>query len=272
VGAESTLLNWLAVDAGATRIRVAAIEAGASCQRLGTVWQADFSPERNRVDLAVEGLRIVAERHRWKPPYQVALAWAGAPNPDGTGIVHARFGPAIPDLVDRLSAAVPLAHAPRLQSDARAALQGSLEAAGCRSAYGLTSGTGLGEAWASAGLCWSREEFLSHFSPASAWQWHGKDGESWLRADAWQEASAWPQALAALRALVEERLRHARQRPEVVLLGGHFATWFTRGWIAPRSGVDWWNVPLAQMPDHCALGGVVRLEQLRLNQVHPRDL
>lgn len=272
MGVESTQLNWLAVDAGATRIRVAAIEAAASCQRLGTVWRADFPPEGNRVDVALEGLRVVAERHHWAPPYQVAIAWAGVANAEGSGIVRARFGPEIPDLVEQIAGGLPLAHTPRLQSDARAALQGSVEAIECKSAYGLTSGTGLGEAWCRDGLCWTRDEFLAHFPPAAEWHWRGKDAESWLRADSWRDARDWPDALEALRALVESRLQKMKNPPEAVLLGGHFATWFTRGWIAPRSGVDWWNVPLAQMPDHSALAGVVRLEQFRLNQVHPRDL
>lgn len=254
MGADSTELTscWFALDAGATNLRVAVLRQE---QILSPVWKQPFG-EADRVEHALRGIREMAVVHEVEPPYALAIAWAGAPNSDGTGIERARYGPPLPDLVQRLRTELPLSHDPRIHSDARAAVQGGVHDS--ISAYGLISGTGLGEAWISEGQCWTRDQFLSVFGPASQWMWEGLDGEAWLRASSWWDSPEPPRA--ALEHLVEHRLQRAPEAPQVLLFGGHFSEWSRRGWLPTHL----FGIPVRLLDDLSPLRGVVRLEKARL--------
>ena len=149
MGVESTELEpqyWLAIDAGATRIRVAPICFSGTARLCGPVAVENFDSSLgpSRVAQAASLIRSVAERAGWAPPFRLGLAWAGAPSTDGLGTVAARYGPAIPDLVERLGTLVPLQGRPCLHSDARAALEGAAVQFSFGSAYALISGSGPG--------------------------------------------------------------------------------------------------------------------------------
>lgn len=250
--------RWLAVDAGATRIRVAPVCVGSGPVLGGEVEQAEFSSPEGpaRVEQAAHLLQRVAHRQGWDSPYQVALAWAGAPTSDGHGIAYARYGPSIPDLVERLREYVPLAHAPCLQSDARAALEGAVLEFGLESAYALISGSGLGEAYYSRGQSWTREEFQDKLGRAADWMHEGRDGESWLRAEAWRDSPDGMPFREVLRALLAHRRKQIQ--PQAVLLDGHFSKWFERGWVPTM------DFPILAIPPHSALPGCVQMELRRL--------
>jgi len=261
MGTQSTDLNlqWLAVDAGATRIRVAPVLFSDSPSVAGGTQEALFETPSGpgRVEQAARLVRCVADQLGWRPPYRLALAWAGAPTPDQRGTQSARYGPAIPDLVQRLAGLLPLKHLPCLHSDARAALEGAALQYRFGSAYGLTSGSGLGEAYFENGATWSREKFQDRLGRASQWIYQGQDGESWLRADSWRDQPLEP-FQQALRCLVKERLKSVQ--PEVIALGGHFRQWFQQGWLDP----GWWSRPIIPLTTEHALLGSVHMERRRL--------
>ena len=266
MGVESTELepqSWLAIDAGATRIRVAPILFCGRARLAGPVQQAHFDSPHGpaRVALAAQMVRSVAAAAGWAAPFRVGLAWAGAPGPDGMGTVAARYGPAIPDLVVRLSALLPLSNAPCLHSDASAALEGAASVHQFASAYALISGSGLGEAYFENGSSWTRQHFQSRLGRACEFEYEGQDGESWLRAEAWRNQPPEP-ALAAMRALVQSRLE--KVQPEVVALGGHFREWFMRGWISAELSQSWWSRPTFYLEPELALLGCVQMEHRRL--------
>ena len=266
MGAESTELDpqpWLAIDAGATRIRVAPILFSGHARLVGPVMQAEFDSPLgpSRVELAAQMVLSVAAAAGWAAPYRLGLAWAGAPDAEAQGTVAARYGPAIPDLVERLSQLLPLDRVPCLHSDARAALEGGILGREFSSAYALISGSGLGEAYYEEGDSWSREQFQSRLGRACDWTYAGLDGESWLRAEAWRFASPEPH-VAALRALVESRLEIVQ--PEVIALGGRFREWFQRGWISSELACQWWSRPALCLEPELALLGCVQMEQKRL--------
>jgi hypothetical protein len=263
MGVESTELDpdrWLAVDAGATRIRVAPIVFSGQAQRIGPVQQSVFDSLQgaSRVALAARLVQSVAESAGWKAPYRLGIAWAGAPGPEGKGTVAARYGPAIPDLIDQLSALLPLGNAPSLHSDARAALEGAALMHGFSSAYALISGSGLGEAYLENGHSWSREQFQSRLGRACDWLFSGLDGETWLRAESWRHQPP-QQPVAALRALLDHRLEQVQ--PQVVALGGHFRDWFERGWISVELAQLWWSRPALYIEPELALLGCVQMER-----------
>lgn len=269
MGVESTELepqNWLAVDAGATRIRVAPILFSGRPRLAGPIASANFETTEapSRVEQAAALIGSVAEQAGWAGPFRLGLAWAGAPTPDGRGTRSARYGPAIPDLVERLAILLPLNHLPSLHSDARAALEGAAVEQTFASAYALISGSGLGEAYYSEGRSWTREEFQSRLGRAGDWQFQGQDGENWLRAEAWRHTEP---PLAALSALIEHRL--ARVQPQVLVFGGHFREWFERGWL--DLGQSWWGRPLLQLGPEAPLLGSVQMEQRRLTNAEARS-
>ena len=266
MGVESTKLEpqyWLAIDAGATRIRVAPICFSGTARLCGPVAVENFDSSQgpSRVAQAASLIRSVAERAGWAPPFRLGLAWAGAPSADGLGTVAARYGPAIPDLVARLSALVPLQGTPCLHSDARAALEGAAVQFSFDSAYALISGSGLGEAYYDQGRSWTREEFQVKLGRASTWEYKGKDGEAWLRAGAWRTERPRP-FQEALRALVSRRLEVVK--PEVLALGGHFGQWFERGWISAVEVQERWGLRLLRLEAEAALLGCVQLERRRI--------
>lgn len=260
MGTESTDLtsaHWIAVDAGATRIRVAPVQFMGMPRLLNGILKRDFRSDQGpeRVAQAMELIREVARQQDWNPPYCLALAWAGAPTPDGRGIEQARYGPAIPDLVERLTRGLPIANRPVLQSDARAALQGGVLRLRCRSAYALISGSGLGEAYYSEGLCWSRQQFRQRFGSAAEFVWQDRDAESWLRTADWSGLDhPDPKHLQVLEALVAHRC--SLEKPERILLGGHFLRWFEEGRIPPRLG----GIPVTYLEPDWALEGCCWLE------------
>lgn len=267
MGVESTKLEpqyWLAIDAGATRIRVAPICFSGTARLCGPVAVENFDSSLgpSRVAQAAQLIRSVAEKAGWTPPFRIGLAWAGAPSPDGLGTVAARYGPAIPDLVERLASLVPLDGTPCLHSDARAALEGAAVQFEFSSAYALISGSGLGEAYFEEGRSWTREELQNRIGRAANWEFKGKDAEAWLRAGAWRNER--PRAFQdALYALLEHRL--ATVRPEVLALGGHFSEWFERGWISAEEVQERWGMRLICLEAEAALLGCVQLERRRLN-------
>ena len=244
------MIPWLAIDAGGTRLRVARVGAERAAV-VGEVWSQPFPDQADRVEFALAALRAVA------PPgsFRLALAWAGAPTPDGEGIAWARYGPPLPDLVKRLHSALPLANRPQVMSDARAALQGACRMLEVTEAYGLTSGTGLGEAWCSGGKVWSREQFVERLGRAAELEFAGVDAETALRASAWHQN---PQGLSRARRVLAElvalRCRQVDPPPQAVLLGGHFPP----SWQAEPGAV-----PFMPMPQDCALVGAVVLESQR---------
>ena len=266
MGVESTELEpqfWLAIDAGATRIRVAPVCFSGRARLCGPVAVENFDSAQgpSRVAQAASLIRMVAERAGWTPPFRVGLAWAGAPSADGLGTVAARYGPAIPDLVERLGALVPLQGTPCLHSDARAALEGAAVLYDFSSAYALISGSGLGEAYFDNGRSWTREEFSLRLGRASTWEFRGKDGEAWLRAGAWRTER--PRIFQeALWALVSHRLEEVR--PEVLALGGHFGEWFERGWVTAEEVEERWGLRLLRLEAEAALLGCVQLERRRI--------
>lgn len=267
MGVESTKLEpqyWLAVDAGATRIRVAPVCVSGGMRLCGPVAVENFdsSSGPSRVAQAAQLIRSVAEAAGWTPPFRIGLAWAGAPSPDGLGTIAARYGPAIPDLVERLGTLVPLQDTPCLHSDARAALEGAAIQFEFSSAYALISGSGLGEAYYEQGRSWTREELQTRIGRAANWEFKGKDAEAWLRAGAWRTER--PRAYQeALWALVERRLEVVR--PEVLALGGHFGEWFERGWIAAEEVQERWGLRLLRLEAEAALLGCVQLERRRIS-------
>lgn len=268
MGSESNELEpqhcWLAIDAGATRIRVAPICFSGRAQLCGPVAVENFdsSSGPSRVAQAARLIRTVAEAAGWSPPFRLGLAWAGAPGVDGLGTVAARYGPAIPDLVPRLAALVPLQNTPCLHSDARAALEGLAVLEDFSSAYALISGSGLGEAYFEEGRSWGREQFQERLGRASTWEYRGRDGEAWLRAGAWRTERPGPY-LEALRALVERRLEVVK--PEVLALGGHFGEWFERGWVSSEDVQERWGLRLLRLESEAALLGCVQMERRRFS-------
>ncbi len=266
MGVESTELEpqfWLAIDAGATRIRVAPICFSGTARFCGPVAVENFDSSLgpSRVAQAASLIRSVAEGAGWAPPFRLGLAWAGAPSADGQGTIAARYGPAIPDLVARLGALVPLQGSPCLHSDACAALEGAAVQVPFDSAYALISGSGLGEAYFEKGRSWTREEFQTRLGRASTWEFHGKDAEAWLRAGAWRTER--PRVFQeVLRALVARRLQTVR--PEVLALGGHFGEWFERGWITSEEARERWGLRLLRLDAEAALLGCVQLERRRM--------
>ena len=254
---ELTGTHWIAVDAGATRIRVAPVQFLGMPRLLGGVLRRDFRSVDgpDRVSQAIELIHEAARLQDWSPPFSLALAWAGAPTPDGKGIERARYGPVIPDLVARLKRGLRLANDPCLQSDSRAALQGGVLRLRCRSAYALVSGSGLGEAYYTYGHCWSRDEFRNRFGSAAEFEWQGRDAEAWLRAADWSSLPhPNPEHFQVLEALVEHRCRE--ERPQQVLLGGHFQRWFQEGWMPQSLG----GIPVAYLEPDWALEGCCWLE------------
>jgi hypothetical protein len=262
MGVESTELEpqyWLAIDAGATRIRVAPICFSGKAQLCGPVAVENFDSSQgpSRVAQAARLIRAVGEAAGWTPPFRLGLAWAGAPSADGRGTVAARYGPAIPDLVQRLAALVPLEGMPCLHSDARAALEGAALVHQFSSAYALISGSGLGEAYFERGRSWTREEMQENLGRAANWEFRGRDGESWLRASAWRNQRPRPYQ-EALQALVSHRLQ--RIQPEVLALGGHFGEWFERGWVHG----EMFQPRLLRLEPETALLGCVQMERRRI--------
>lgn len=268
MGAESTELepqNWLAIDAGATRIRVAPICFSGTARLCGPVAVENFDSSQgpSRVAQAARLIRRVGEAAGWTPPFRVGLAWAGAPSADGLGTVAARYGPAIPDLVHRLSELVPLQGLPCLHSDARAALEGAALVHQFSSAYALIAGSGLGEAYFENGRSWSRDELQARLGRAANWEYKGRDGEAWLRAAAWRNERPRP-FQEALLALVAQRLQVVR--PEVLALGGHFGQWFDWGWVDADIMREKFGLRLLRLDPEEALLGCVQMERRRIQK------
>lgn len=276
MGAQSTQLEfpqWLALDAGATRIRVAPVVVSPEGLELaGQPLIQSFSSASGpgRVAQAASLLQVVADQQGWTGPFRVALAWAGAPTSDGRGIQAARYGPVIPSLVAELGRLFPLAHEPRVHSDARAALEGAMLGQDGRSAYAALSGSGLGEAFFEQGMSWPRESFLEHFGAASQWDWQGRDAESWLRAESWRPDPGRPLDSIYLEALLA-LLQHRRvsRAFDLVFLGGHFLEWLSRGWITVGHLQPWGPGELRPLLPEMSLLGSVQMERRRLISSEP---
>lgn len=223
----------------------------------------DSSQGAARVAQAARMICRVGEAAGWTPPFRVGLAWAGAPSADGLGTVAARYGPAIPDLVHRLSELVPLQGLPCLHSDARAALEGAALVHQFSSAYALIAGSGLGEAYFENGRSWSREELQARLGRAANWEYKGRDGEAWLRAAAWRNERPRP-FQEALLALVAQRLQVVR--PEVLALGGHFGQWFEWGWVDADMIREKFGLRLLRLNSEQALLGCVQMERRRIQK------
>ena len=68
--------------------------------------------------------------------------------------------------------------------------------------------------------------------------------------------------MGALKALVSHRL--SLVQPEVIVLGGHFRDWFSKGWISEELAWQWWSCRVLAVGAEAALLGCVQLEQRRL--------